>query len=141
MKGNIKLVAMILAIASTVAIAKSADARWTHEVVEAATRSVIRTTLPETNSSSQPTSTLSSKDYPLQLAQTAVGSCVVADPTGSPLNVRATPGGKTIGSLPNGSQVTLGVTDGSEGRNWTRIIAPFEGYVWSAYLKDCRYKK
>jgi hypothetical protein len=103
-------------------------------------RSGIPTTLPETSSDSQPIQTLSPKGYPLQLAQTSVGSCVVADPTGDPLNVRATPGGKIIGSLSNGTRVALGVTDGSEGRNWTRIITPFEGYVWSAYLKDCRYK-
>jgi hypothetical protein len=105
-------------------------------------RSGIATTLPETSSDSQPIQTLSPKGYPLQLAQTSVGSCVVADPTGSPLNVRAAPTtkGRIIGSLSNGTRVALGVTDGGEGENWTKIIAPYEGYVWSAYLKDCRYK-
>jgi len=72
-----------------------------------------------------------------QIAQTAVGYCTVADPTGTPLNVRASPGGDIIGTLENGAVVALGVTDGSEGPDWTRIIQPYEGYVWSEYLTDC----
>lgn len=76
----------------------------------------------------------------LQLAQTPVGACTVDDPTGTPLNVRATPGGKVFGSLPNGTRVILGITDGSEGPNWTRIIEPTQGYVWSEYLTDCVYQ-
>ncbi|BDT14262.1 hypothetical protein N39L_39850 [Limnospira platensis NIES-39] len=76
----------------------------------------------------------------LQLAQTPVGACTVDDPTGTPLNVRATPAGKIVGSLPNGTRVILGITDGREGPNWTRIIGPIEGYVWSPYLTNCAYQ-
>ncbi|MGC9524613.1 MAG: SH3 domain-containing protein [Limnospira sp.] len=72
-----------------------------------------------------------------QIAQTAAGYCTVADPTGTPLNVRSRPGGDIIGTLENGTVVAVGVTDGSEGPDWTRIIQPYEGYVWSDYLTDC----
>ena len=75
-----------------------------------------------------------------QLAQTPIGYCTVSDPTDSPLNVRERANGKIIGTLENGAVVAIGVTDGSEGRNWTRIIRPIEGYVWSQYLTDCQYK-
>lgn len=75
----------------------------------------------------------------IQLAQTPIGYCKVSDPTGTPLNVRQSPGGRVIGTLKNGTVVALGVTDGSEGEKWTRIIEPKEGYVWSAYLSECKY--
>ncbi|MCL2938955.1 MAG: SH3 domain-containing protein [Trichodesmium sp. MAG_R02] len=74
-----------------------------------------------------------------QLAQTPVGYCTVSDPTDSPLNVRDRPNGKVIGTLENNAVVAIGVTDGSEGENWTRIIRPIEGYVWAKYLIDCEY--
>jgi len=75
-----------------------------------------------------------------QLAQTPVGYCTVSDPTDSPLNVRERPNGEVISTLENGAVVAIGVTDGSEGENWTRIIRPIEGYVWAKYLTDCEYK-
>ncbi len=75
-----------------------------------------------------------------QLAQTPVGYCTISDPTNSPLNVRREPNGEVIGTLENGTVVAIGVTDGSEGKNWTRIIRPIEGYVWAKYLTDCQYK-
>ena len=34
--------------------------------------------------------------------------CIVSDPTGTPLNVRATPNGRIIGSLSNGTRVQAG---------------------------------
>ncbi|MGK7921287.1 MAG: SH3 domain-containing protein [Trichodesmium sp.] len=75
-----------------------------------------------------------------QLVQTPIGYCTVSDPTDSPLNVRESPNGEVIGTLENGAVVAIGVTDGSEGENWTRIIRPIEGYVWAKYLTDCQYK-
>jgi hypothetical protein len=53
--------------------------------------------------------------------------------------VRDRPNGKVIGTLENNAVVAIGVTDGSEGENWTRIIRPIEGYVWAKYLIDCEY--
>ncbi|MBE9146522.1 SH3 domain-containing protein [Planktothrix mougeotii] len=87
----------------------------------------------------QSRSTISETSDSLQLVQTPIGYCTVADPTGTPLNVRQKPNGKVIGSLKNGTIVALGVTDGSEGEKWTKIIRPLEGYVWSDYLTDCKY--
>ena len=75
-----------------------------------------------------------------QLAQTPAGYCTVADPTGSPLNVRDRANGEIIGTLENGTIVALGATDGSEGEEWTKIISPMEGYVWAEYLTDCKYR-
>lgn len=45
--------------------------------------------------------------------------CRVMDPTGTPLNVRATPGGEVTGQLPNGMLVNRAeeVRD-SRGRTW-----------------------
>ncbi|NJP08780.1 MAG: SH3 domain-containing protein [Leptolyngbyaceae cyanobacterium RU_5_1] len=73
----------------------------------------------------------------VQIAQTPAGYCTVRV---AALNIRARPGGRVIGSLKNGDRVALGVTDGSEGPRWTRIIRPLEGYVWKAYLSRCQYK-
>ena len=75
-----------------------------------------------------------------QLAQTPVGYCTVSGLTDSSLNVRERPNGKIIDTLENGAVVAIGVTDGSEGENWARIIRPMEGYVWAKYLIDCKYK-
>ncbi|NEQ73482.1 MAG: SH3 domain-containing protein [Okeania sp. SIO2C9] len=75
-----------------------------------------------------------------QLAQTPIGYCTVGNLTDSPLNVRDKPDGEIIDTLESGTVVALGVTDGSEGENWIRIITPIEGYVSARYLKDCQYK-
>jgi hypothetical protein len=56
-------------------------------------------------------------------AVTAAGAqdrrCRVMDPTGTPLNIRATPGGPVVGSLPNGMLVNRAETIRDErGRAW-----------------------
>lgn len=70
------------------------------------------------------------------LAQT----CIVADPTGTPLNVRTAPGGAILGALHNG--VAVRITDKTydeSGKSWVYIV-PLEGgkagWVFRAYL-DC----
>ncbi|MBK1987640.1 SH3 domain-containing protein [Sphaerospermopsis aphanizomenoides BCCUSP55] len=87
---------------------------------------------------SQNTPTGSQNRLQFQLVQTHVGGCVVSVQSGS-LRVRQNPStnSRTIALLKNGTRVGLGVTDGSEGNSWTRIVYPFEGYVASAYLKNC----
>lgn len=87
----------------------------------------------------QSDSTLSQPPTQVQLAQRPVGYCTVSDPTGTPLNVRQSPGGRVIGTLKNGTIVGIGLSDGSEGTEWTRIVQPVKGYVWSPYLADCKY--
>jgi hypothetical protein len=61
--------------------------------------------------------------------------CTVSDPTGTPLNVRATPNGRIIGSLSNGTRVQ--VSRGTSGR-WRKVFTEYgEGYVLNAYLSNC----
>lgn len=90
--------------------------------------------------SSLPTSAIEETD--LLVAQTPVGACIVAIQPGSSLNIRSSPttNSPIIGSLRVGDRVALGVTDGSEGANWTRIITPVEGYVANRYLTNCTYR-
>ena len=65
-------------------------------------------------------------------------TCLVNDPTGTPLNVRARPNGPILGALYNGTPVQiLEITSDSSGRQWA-YIAPLEvgkrGWVFEAYL-------
>ena len=66
--------------------------------------------------------------------------CVVADPTGTPLNVRAAPNGSILGALFNGTRVSvLNVVADRSGERWA-YIAPVgpgkRGYVFRKFL-DC----
>jgi hypothetical protein len=68
--------------------------------------------------------------------------CKVADPTGTPLNIRANPAGKIVGSLKNGEEVYIQefITD-KKGNKWARVektgntsFQPL-GWVYSKYLQ------
>ncbi len=64
--------------------------------------------------------------------------CTVTDPTGTPLNVRASPNGPILGALHNGTTVQiLQTTVDASGRPWA-FVAPQEagknGWVFGAYL-------
>ncbi len=130
MKVTMKPVVAALVMISTVAFSSSADANLSLKAVKGATQ----------QGESQSAPTVSASEYQFQIAQTPVGSCVVSIKPGSSLNVRQRPStnSRIVGSLRNGARVALGVTDGSEGRNWTRIIAPVEGYVARVHLRNCR---
>ncbi|MBW4509074.1 MAG: SH3 domain-containing protein [Scytonematopsis contorta HA4267-MV1] len=129
MKVTMKRVVAALVMISTVAFSNSADANWSLKAVKGTTQG-----------ESQTTPAVSASEYQFQIAQTPVGSCVVSVRPGSSLNIRQRPStnSRIVGSLRNGARVALGVTDGSEGKNWTRIIAPVEGYVARANLRNCR---
>jgi Bacterial SH3 domain len=65
-------------------------------------------------------------------------TCVVNDPTGTPLNVRARPNGAILGALHNGAAVqVLQVIYDSGGRPWA-YIAPLDagrrGWVFGNFL-------
>jgi uncharacterized protein YraI len=68
-------------------------------------------------------------------------SCTVADPTGTPLNVRAGPNGAILGALYNGTTVQiLRRTVDANGKSWAYIApqgAGRNGWVFSAFL-SCR---
>ena len=63
--------------------------------------------------------------------------CVVNDPTGTPLNVRARPNGPILGALYNGASVRVLKTTFDHGRRWA-YIAPLEagksGWIFADYL-------
>jgi hypothetical protein len=65
-------------------------------------------------------------------------TCMVNDPTGTPLNVRARPNGAILGALHNGAPVqVLQVVHDSGGRPWA-YIAPLgagrRGWVFGNFL-------
>ncbi len=66
-------------------------------------------------------------------------TCVVADPTGTPLNVRAAPGGRVVASLANATQVrVLEQTLDAKNRRWLRVSTidgTSSGWVFADYLK------
>jgi hypothetical protein len=76
------------------------------------------------------------------LALTTTGAvaqtCVVNDPTGTPLNVRAQPNGAILGALHNGASVqVLQVVYDSGGRPWAHIAplgAGRRGWVFGNFL-------
>jgi hypothetical protein len=68
-----------------------------------------------------------------------LGTCRVADPTGTPLNVRQGPQGRVVGSLRNGSIVRIAATARDhKGQVWTQVVAGDGrhsiGWVLRAYL-------
>jgi len=61
--------------------------------------------------------------------------CKVTDPTGTPLNVRTSPNGKKIGTLPNGKEVYIeNIRYDEKGRPWARVGSYVSGeykiYGW-----------
>jgi hypothetical protein len=69
----------------------------------------------------------------------AQARCRVMDPTGTPLNVRASPGGRVIGNLPNGLLVSImSVRRDGGGRPWAHVSRYDSGrrigWVWREFL-------
>ena len=64
--------------------------------------------------------------------------CLVADPTGTPMNVRVKPNGAIRGALYNQTDVL--VLDESKDHKWVRIVPTAEGksgWVFFNYLDSC----
>ena len=65
-------------------------------------------------------------------------TCIVNDPTGTPLNVRARPNGAILGALHNGAAVqVLQVIHDNGGRAWANIAplgAGVRGWVFGSFL-------
>ena len=63
------------------------------------------------------------------LAQASAQSarCRVTDPTGTPLNIRETPGGRVVGTIPNGFVVSRAEQVNLNGRVWVFIHNPQTG--------------
>jgi len=64
--------------------------------------------------------------------------CMVADPTGTPLNVRIVPNGRILGTLPNGVMVRIRETTSVQGKTWVRVSPDGEvppiGWIFRNYL-------
>lgn len=65
--------------------------------------------------------------------------CTVADPTGTPLNIRDKPNGAIVGTLPNGFPVEIARPAAQAGANWVEIAnagagAP-AGWVYRPYIE------
>ena len=68
--------------------------------------------------------------------------CRVADPTGTPLNVRTAPNFKVVGTLANGARVEiLQTVTGDDGKAWAFVADAADGrahgWVFRSFL-DCR---
>ena len=82
----------------------------------------------------------------IQVPTQALGQerCIVADPTGTPLNVRSTPDGHVIQTLNNGISVTIFDRMSFRGKTWVYVgryedRIPF-GWVFRDYL-DCNARQ
>ena len=48
-------------------------------------------------------------------------TCVVADPTGTPLNIRTSPNGKIVGRIANGERIRISDQTTENGKEWAYI--------------------
>ncbi len=71
-------------------------------------------------------------------AAALAASCIVADPTGTPLNVRSAPQGPVLSTLRNGTAVVVVEEQALGGKRWAKVTADGEarGWVFASYL-DC----
>ena len=74
-------------------------------------------------------------------AQVPRGTCMISDPTGTPLNVRSAPAGRIIGNLYNGDFVVMtGTAPDANGRNWAQVTGTstdIRGWVFREFI-SCR---
>ncbi|HAJ62099.1 MAG TPA: ligand-binding protein SH3 [Cyanobacteria bacterium UBA8543] len=117
---------------------------WQSSVVVTASIALALTTFPVSSTaastvmltgirSSAPEQTLFQNEDKYELAQ-ASDNCRRVDTRTTYLNVRSSPSGAIIGSLPDKTLVTIENT-GNNG--WVPISSPQQGYVFGAYLTSC----
>jgi uncharacterized protein YgiM (DUF1202 family) len=56
--------------------------------------------------------------------------CIVTDPTDTELNIRSSPNGRVIGTLPNGAAVQVVGSANNRGRRWAKIRARNGATAW-----------
>ena len=67
-------------------------------------------------------------------------TCVIADPTGTPLNIRTSPNGKIVGKIANGERVRISDQTTEDGKQWAYISNTASrpmGWVFRRFL-SCR---
>jgi hypothetical protein len=67
--------------------------------------------------------------------------CIVADPTGTPLNVRTSPYGTIIGTLNNGITVRIREISSLRGKTWVRAHDLRMGVPRLSQLRDSRERE
>lgn len=85
----------------------------------------------EANTTTNTTQTTATQTQPETAAQ---GMCRRVKTAGAPLNVRSTPNGTIIGTLANGTEVTV---EKNVNNAWVMISSPQKGMVFTAYLVPC----
>ncbi len=74
-------------------------------------------------------------------AQVPRGTCLVSDPTGTPLNVRSGPNGSIVGNLYNGDYVVIRrIVQDDRGRPWALVggtDGSTHGWIFREYV-SCR---
>ena len=75
---------------------------------------------------------------PPPMSSDDLATCVVVDPTSTPLNIRTAPDGQIVGTIPNGKPVrVLNQTKDSHGKPWANIADANSlplGWVFKEYL-------
>jgi uncharacterized protein YraI len=74
------------------------------------------------------------------LSAAHAASCMVSDPTGTPLNMRESPNGRIVGTLRNGVFVTMRDVVEVRGQRWAELASNRAGgtvYVLREYI-SCR---
>lgn len=67
-------------------------------------------------------------------------TCVVVDPTGTPLNIRTSPNGKIVGKIANGERIRISDQTTENGKEWAYISSTASrpmGWVFRKFL-SCR---
>jgi hypothetical protein len=67
-------------------------------------------------------------------------TCVVADPTGTALNIRTSPNGKIVGKIANGERIRISDQTTEDGKQWAYISNAASrpmGWVFRKFL-SCR---
>jgi uncharacterized protein YraI len=66
----------------------------------------------------------------------AAGECLVDDPTGTPLNVRAEPNGPILTTLPNGTSIAVAEERKLGTKRWLLVSRQGErlGWIFAAYV-------
>jgi hypothetical protein len=147
-RGGLGLVAGAIVLGAVILAAVVWFALPHHTQVATTTQSAITSTPapaapasatpPPAAPAAQPVAVATTSPQPAAPAAPPAGSCIVADPTPTPLNVRMAPNGQILGAVANGVPVRVLERQTVNGKAWA-LIEPLEagaksGWVFSSYL-------
>jgi hypothetical protein len=143
-RGGLGLVAGAIVLGAIVLAAVLAFALLRHPASGPQSAAVAASYGPEQLSASVPVSAAAPVPAPAPaiapppIAPVAAGTCIVADPTPTPLNIRMAPNGQILGAVANGVSVRVLERQTVNGKAWA-LIEPQQagaksGWVFSSYL-------